>query len=361
MLFPTTYLTALLLMILSMLCWGSWANATKLTNRKWRFELFYIDYSVGVLLAALIAAFTFGSTASSSSVSLEGGLDFGFVDNLLVALKRYLAYALASGAVFNLANMLLVAAIAVAGMSVAFPVGIGLALIIGVIWNYILKPQGHPAFLFGGSAVVLGAIVACALAYRSLRATVKTPSPPPRRGYQSGASFMPEVTKGLLLSLGSGLLMGSFYPLLALSQQSDFGLSPYSAGALLAVGVFLTTPVYTLFFINLPVQGEPVALIAYLKGSWKDHLLGVLGGAVWATGLIANLVAAAAPKEVNVGPAVSYAVGQGATLISTLWGLLVWKEFAGAKSKTRLLIALTLVLFVAGLAMVAAAPLFKTK
>src|ERR1700720_107849 len=188
---PQTYLATLVLTILTMLCWGSWANTFKLTGN-WRFELFYFDYSIGVLLAAVFAAFTFGTMGSDG---------FQFLDDLMQTGKRNIFYGFLGGVVFNLANMLLVAAISVAGLAVAFPVGIGLALVIGVIWNYALKPQGNPVLLFTGAAIVVGAIILDALAYRALEAG-------------KAAQAARRVTgKGIVLSLVSGVLMGSFFPL----------------------------------------------------------------------------------------------------------------------------------------------------
>jgi glucose uptake protein len=125
------------------------------------------------------------------------------------------------------------------------------------------------------------------------------------------------------------------------------------------LGVLVTTPVYNLFFMNLPVEGEAVAIRDYLRGTLKQHLLGVAGGMIWAVGAVSNFVAASAPASVNVGPGVSYALGQGATLVSTLWGLLVWKEFAGATPAVRKRVALMLILFIGGLALVSLAPLNK--
>ena len=279
MILPASYSSALLLIIISMLCWGSWANTFKLTA-KWRFELFYYDYSLGVLLAAIVAAYTFGSMGSELS----------FSDNLLVAGKRNMAYAVAGGMVFNLANMLLVAAISVAGLAVAFPIGIGLALVIGVIWNYFLNPQGNPILLGGG------------------------------------------VDGG--------------------------GLGPYAVAVFFSVGVFVSTFVYNLYFLNLPVEGEPLSMFAYFRGTLGQHALGLVGGIIWSIGAITNFTAASAPKNVQVGPAISYAVGQGATMVSALWGVLVWKEFAGASSKVKLLLTMMFILFLAGLMLVAIAPLY---
>ena len=349
MILPETYSSALLLIILSMLCWGSWANTFKLTGKpagKWRFELFYYDYSVGVLVAAIIAAYTFGSMGSELS----------FSDNLLVAGKRNMAYAVAGGMVFNLANMLLVAAITVAGLAVAFPVGIGLALVLGVIWNYFLNPQGNPTLLAAGVTLVMCAIIVDALAYTAHAKPAKSAAPAGR-----GRSKLPTSRKGIMLSLISGVLMGSFYPLVEMSKGGGVdaaGLGPYAVAFLFSLGVFFSTFIYNLYFLNLPVEGEPLSMFAYFKGTLGQHALGIIGGIIWCTGAIANFVAASAPNKVQVGPAISYAIGQGATMVSALWGVLVWKEFAGARTNVRILLTLMFILFLAGLMLVAIAPLY---
>lgn len=341
MVLPQTYGAALLLIIVSMLCWGSWANTFKLAG-KWRFELFYYDYSLGVLIAATIYALTFGNSGADG---------FGFVDDLAHAGRRQIFFGGVGGVVFNLANMLLVAAISLAGLSVAFPVGIGLALVIGVIWNYILKPQGNPALLFSGAAIVVGAIIVDAFAYRALEAG--------KAAKQSAAEGPRKATgKGIVLSLVSGVLMGSFFPLVEMGKAGVLGLGPYAIGFVFAVGVFLSTFFFNLFFMNFPIEGAPVAIFEYFKGTGGQHLLGIVGGLIWATGTIANFVAASAPESVQVGPAISYAIGQGATMVSALWGLLVWKEFAGAGPRVRLLVAVMLILFVCGLELVSVAPLY---
>ena len=242
MITPTTYPTALFLLILSMLCWGSWANTFKLAG-KWRFELFYYDYALGVLIAAVVAAFTFGSL----------GNDLSFSDNLLVAGRRNQAFGVAAGAVFNLANMLLVAAISIAGMAVAFPVAIGLALVIGVVWNYLLNPQGNKLLLAAGVALVVGAIVVDAIAYGAhARSSQKEPEPAP-----AGQRGRPKTvrrrtgTKGLIVSLISGLLMGSFYPLVQMGVgggPDSAGLGPYAVAFFFAIGVFVSTFIFNLYF-----------------------------------------------------------------------------------------------------------------
>jgi len=235
MILPATYASALLLIILSILCWGSWANTFKLTGT-WRFELFYYDYSAGVLLAAIVAAYTFGSMGSELS----------FSDNLEVASKHNMAYAFIAGGIFNLANMLLVAAISVAGLAVAFPVGIGLALVVGVIWNYLINPQGNPLLLTIGVVLVVCAIVVDALASKA--------HAQPARSSTSG--------KGILLSLISGVLMGSFYPLVEVSKGDGVnaaGLGPYAVAVLFSLGVFFSTFVFNLYFLKFPVAGRRLA------------------------------------------------------------------------------------------------------
>jgi glucose uptake protein len=359
MIVPTTYVTALLVTILSMICWGSWANTQKLSG-KWRFELFYYDYSFGVLLTAIIAAFTFGSMNSS---------ELSVMDSFAISGYRNIAYGFVGGVIFNLANMLLVSAIAVSGLAVAFPVGIGLALVIGVILNYILNPQGNPALLFGGAAVVVAAIVVDAIAYRmheksrqpvAAVAAVPDQKRTATRGYRS--TEHPKKTsksiKGIVLSLVAGVLMGSFYPLVEMGKRGDNGLSPYAIALVFAIAVFLSTFVFNFFFMLIPVQGEQVFVRQYFRGTKWQHVLGILGGTIWCIGTISNFVASSAPRNVQVGPAISYALGQGATMISALWGLLVWKEFAGADPKVRRLIFAMMALFLAGLTMVAIAPLY---
>jgi glucose uptake protein len=323
---------------------------------KWRFELFYFDYAIGVMLAAVVYAFTFGN------LGFDG---FLFMDDLMHAGKRQWFDGFLGGVIFNLANMLLVAAISVAGMAVAFPIGIGMALVIGVVWNYALKPAGNPSLLFFGCAVIVGAIIVDALAYRGLSAIRFEQLA--KAGKVSSTRKRVNI-KGVILSIVSGLLMGSFFPLVTMGRASDLGgtagdvgLGPYAIGVVFAAGVLLSTPVFNLFFMNLPVQGEPVEIPEYFRGSIKDHLLGWIGGIIWMTGAVANFVASSAPASVQVGPATSYALGQGATMVSALWGLLIWKEFHGADSRVKMLLFLMIFLFVCGLTLVAVAPLFATR
>jgi glucose uptake protein len=346
MILPQTYTAALFLMILSMICWGSWANTYKLAG-KWRFELYYFDFAAGLLLAAVVLAYTAGS------LGFDG---FTFSDDLMHAGKRQWLYGFAGGAVFNLANMLLLGAISVAGMAVAFPVGIGLALIIGVVLNFILRPAGNATLLFGGCVLVLIAILADAWAYAMMgRIEHETLA---RQG-KAKSTRRPTRVKGVVISVIAGVLMGCFFPLVELGEEGDVGLGPYAVAVVFALGVFASTLVYNLFFMNLPIEGPPLELRDFFRETviWQ-HLLGIAGGAIWCVGAVAAFVAAKAPAEVHVGPATSYAMGQGATLISALWGLLLWKEFKGGGTRVKTLIAVMLVLYACGLGLVSLAPLY---
>jgi glucose uptake protein len=355
MILPGSYLSSLLLLILSMLCWGSWANTFKAAG-KWRFELFYFDYSIGVFLASIVCAFTFGT------MGIDG---FSVMDDLGLAGKRQELLAFVAGLVFNLANMLIVGAISIAGMAVAFPVGIGLALIVGVVLSYITHPVGNIVLLGAGCAAILVAIVLDSVAWRQYAARgtalAAKEAAAPRETSRVAAKAAKKTSssgKGIWLAIVGGVLMGLFYPIVELSKQGENGLGPYTIGLIFAAGVLFSTFVYNLFFMNLPIQGEPLEIGEYFRGKGKSHLLGIAGGIVWFIGAITNFVAARAEGPALVGPAVSYAMGQGATLITVLWGLIVWKEFADAQSSVRALVTAMLALFIIGLAAVSLAPVY---
>ena len=179
------YSLAIILCMVTMLCWGSWANTTKLTTKEWRFELLYWDYGIGILITTILLAFTLGSNGA------EGR---SFLNDLHQADSNNIQSAFIGGIVFNLANILLVAAIGIAGMSVAFPVGIGIALVLGVVINYIGNPQGSPLLIFVGVGLIVIAIILNARAYQKLQSNATT-----------------KVSqKGLILSVVSGCLMGLF-------------------------------------------------------------------------------------------------------------------------------------------------------
>jgi glucose uptake protein len=332
MLLPETYQFALFLMILSMLCWGSWANTLKLCPG-YRFQLFYWDYAIGLLLATVVWGFTAGSLGHAGP---------SFLDAVAHTQPGAILFALAGGVVFNIANLLLVAAIEVAGLAVAFPVGIGLALVIGAVSSYLLNPAANPMLLFGGVALVTVAIVLDAAAYRKREATAKA-----------------TTTRGIVLSLIAGVLMGGWYPIATHDLGRDTGPGPYAIAFYFAIGVLLSTIPANLLLMAKPLDGKPpVDGSGYWRAPFGWHLAGVFGGAVWCVGAVANFIASVAHLAKPIGPAVSYSIGQGATMVSACWGVFVWHEFAGAPKAARLLLLLMFICFLAGLSAVALAPLY---
>jgi glucose uptake protein len=327
---PEMYVIALLFMIGSMLCWGSWANTMKLTPG-WPFQLFYWDYVVGIIIASLFWGLTLGSA---------GGGQLSFLTNIRSSDAGHIVFALLGGAVFNVANLLLVAAIEIAGLAVAFPIGIGLALVVGVLLNYIISPQGNPILLFGGVAFVALAIVVDATAYRRRETSRKA----------LGA-------RGIQISLACGILMGSFYPLVTKAITGQNSLGPYAVAFFFAIGVAICAAPANYLLMRKPLAGSaPVGMSDYTKSPRLWHFWGILGGAIWCTGAVLNFVASHAQI---IGPAISYAIGQGATMVSAIWGVFVWKEFANAPANARKLIPLMFLFFVVGLAAVALAPVIS--
>lgn len=325
---PETYAITLTFMIFSMLCWGSWANAIKLSPG-YRFQLFYWDYVIGLLVGALAWGVTLGSMS---------GVGRPFFSDLVQANGHHIWLAIAGGAIFNVANLLLVAAIDIAGLAVAFPVGIGLALVVGAVSSYIIAPAANPILLFGGIVIVIVAIILDAAAYR-LREQQRS-----------------ITTRGVVLSLISGVLMGSFYPFVSRAMTGAGAPGPYATSFYFAVGVALCSLVANTALMRRPLDGrEPVPFRGYAaaKSSW--HVWGIVGGAIWCTGAILNFVASRAHI---VGPAVSYSIGQGATMISASWGVFVWHEFAAAPRRAKVLLTWMFILFLCGLTAVALAPLY---
>ncbi|WP_423127185.1 GRP family sugar transporter [Gaoshiqia sp. Z1-71] len=322
----SSYPVAVFLCMITMLCWGSWANTQKLAEKSWRFELFYWDYVAGIVLMSLLFAFTLGSFGN------EGR---SFLRDLAQAESGKLLNAFTGGIIFNAANILVVAAISVAGMAVAFPVGIGIALVLGVLINYIASPQGNATWLFTGVTLITLAIVLDALAYRK-KASQNSKVP----------------AKGILLSVSGGILMALFYRFVASSMASNFEqpesgyLSPYTAVFIFTLGILTSNFVFNTILMKNPIEGKPVSYADYFSGRPKEHLTGILGGLIWCIGMSFSILAAG-----KAGFAISYGLGQGATLVAALWGVFIWKEFKQADGTSGLLTAMFL-LFVAGISLI---------
>ncbi len=329
---PNTYTLTLFALLLSIVCWGSWPGTQKAAG-KWRFELYYFDFALGTVLMALVLALTLGTFGDSLT----------FEDNLAISGKRQIAIAFAAGAIFNLGNMLLLGASSIAGLSVAFPIAMGWGLILTSLIGYFSKTPANPALLFGGMALILGAVIADALAHR--RHIIETAVTKKHGG----------GLKGILLSLASGLLLCASAPVLASSRVGDIGLGVYAATMFMTLGIFVSSFLYSLYFMNLPVQGEALSLKDYGKGTKGQHALGLLGGAIWCIGTVANFAASSAPIEANFSSTVCIVLGQTAAVLAAVWGLLGWREFTGASNGVRMLLVAMFLLFCAGLALISLA------
>ncbi len=323
-----SYPLAIVFCFITMLCWGSWANTQKLAGKTWRYELFYWDYVLGIMLLSLLFAFTLGSIGENGR---------GFIEDLAQADGRNIGSAFLGGVIFNAANILIATAIAIAGMSVAFPIGIGLALVLGVVINYIGSQKGDPLFLFLGVGLITIAIIINALAYRNASS-----------GNQKVSS------KGIMVSILGGILMSFFYRFIAASMDLDNFLSPaagkmtpYTAVFIFSTGILVSNFLFYTLLMKKPISGEPTNYKAYFKGKFPIHLVGILGGIIWGVGNSLNLIAAG-----RAGAAISYGLGQGATLVAALWGVFIWREFKGAPKSTRGMLALMFILFLIGILLI---------
>jgi glucose uptake protein len=315
---------ALLMMIASAICWGSWANTYK-GVKNYRFELFYWDYAVGIFLISLILAFTMGNTAPDDPGS--------FINNVRSADVSNIVSTMVGGAIFNLANLLLVAAIDMAGLAIAFPVSIGIALVVGVVLSYALQPRGDGALLAAGVVCAVIAVIMDGKAYGSLAGAGRSSS-----------------KKSIIVCIVSGVLMGLWAPFVTYATTNGNTLGPYSIAVFLTLGALLSCCIWNVYFMKKPLVGEPVNFSGFFKGRTSGHMLGVLGGVIWGTGMVFHLAAAH-----FTGEAISYAIGQSAPMVAALWGVLVWKEFAGAGSRAKMYLGLMFVFYCFAILLVAKA------
>lgn len=322
-----SYALAVIFCFVTMLCWGSWGNTQKLASKSWRYELFYWDYVIGMLVFALLIAFTMGSFGS------EGR---HFTEDIAQADLKNVGSILLGGVIFNASNILLSASTSIAGLAVAFPLGVGLSLVLGTVVNYIGAPKGDPLWLFLGVALIVVAVVCNGVASSKVS-----------RSDENG-----NAKKGILLAVAAGILMAFFYRFVAAAMDLDnFAapapgkVTPYTAIVIFSIGVLASNFLFNTLVMKRPFVGEPVSYSEYFKGSAKTHLVGMLGGAIWCLGTAFSYIASG-----KAGAAISYALGQGAPMVAAIWGVFIWKEFKGAGKSTYGLLALMFAFFVGGLA-----------
>lgn len=333
MVIVTNYSLAILLTVLAMICWGSWANTQKIAEKNWRFELYYWDKITGIFLMALLAAFTIGSLGS------EGR---SFMEDLNSADTSSILYAMTGGALWNAGNLFLVAAIATAGMSVAFPIGGGIAWIMGIVVNYLVVimagkvPSQSPFLLWMGVLVIIVAIFLSGQSYKKLADKQRKPS-----------------LRGILLSVFGGLFIAFFYGFVVKSLDSTFvdggtgSLTPSTAIVFFALGVIICTILFFLFLMKPLKVGVPGTFREYFSGSLKTHMAGILGGFIWCLGMVTSFLAVGAAN-----PAIAYALSNAAPVVAIIWGVFIWKEFKGAPGGTHAILAVMFILYIVGLVMI---------
>ncbi len=313
---PETFAAAFGLMVFSMFCWGSWANSFSLARGKYRFELFYWDFAVGIMLGVLALAAILGP----GSALFHGTMDPGKA-----------AWGIASGVMFSIGTVLLVAAISLTGMSVAFPICIGLANLIGGGVSWYIEPAVPATPMALGLALILASILADAAAYRAKAGSVTS------------------SMRGIVIAIIGGLFTGAFPPCLQKAMVGTNALDPYAAVVMLGAGILGCTIVTNYGFMRRPLGGDaPVSFAQYFAAPVRFHIFGLLGGILWAAGTVANFVAAG-----KVSVAISYAFGGGATIVTALWGIFLWKEFQGAPRRSYWYLLGMLLMFLAGIAVIA--------
>ncbi len=351
MLLPNTATAVLVALLIALIGWGSWACFYKATKRN-RFEFLAYDFTWGVVLASVVAAFTLG---------MFDNKDLTFQDNFLLAGRRQMAWAFGSGIIFNLANMMLLAATSVSRMSMAFPVAFGFAWAIGSIWDLAFRPGVNPMLAAAGAVVVVVAAILAYIAYRwylvdAAHRAIKALSADPR----AKATIPKDETgiKGMVLAVIAGLAFSLFFPAMRQATEGDNGVSPYGAVLFLAAGVFGSSIIFVPFFLNFPVRGKPLTVRQYFKLEKGQHINGVLAGIVWTAGLLGGLVTVGLPAAILPSPLVAYLLNHSAPLLTAAFGLVLYRDLPEAPTKVHAMMGAMFVMMLAGMGMIALAPVY---
>ena len=326
------YSLAIFAFVLCMICWGSWANTQKMA-KNYRFELYYWDLILGILATAMVAALTLGSFGTE-------GRPFG--DDLSQATSNSILMAILGGVVWNLGNILLVAGISLTGLSVAFPIGGGIAWVLGIGYNYLLEYQdrgtteGSPWILVFGVVFIIIAIYFSGKSYKKLEGNTSKKS-----------------TKGIVVSAIAGILIAFFYGLVVQSMDNTFvaggsgTLTPFTAVFFFAIGTLVCTLIANPIFMRFPLRGDPVSISGYLTASAGEHAAGWIGGMIWMSGMVLSFMAVGAGS-----PAISYALSNAAPVVAAIWGVFIWKEFAGSDKRTKQLLGGMFLFYLLGLVLI---------
>lgn len=320
MVLVTNVSLAIICCIYCCICWGSWSNTQKLVQKKdWKTSLFYWDYIAGFFLTALLGLLAF-----------NGG---GIFDNLTWS---SVCWALLGGLVWNVANIFLTSAIGVAGMSVAFPIGGGFGWVGGIIFNYFVAGfTGNEALLWFGVALAVAAMVLCAVSYKKLVST------------QSRSPFV-----GIIMAFISGFGFAFFYGLVVKATAPEFGgtgtISPYQAVFFFALAVLVSTLILNPVVMKRSVEGEATMTDYFKKGDARTHLIGMLGGFIWMSGMVISFMSSGA----GVNKAVAYALSNASPLVAMIWGVFIWKEFKGAPKGTGKYVAAMFLCFMLALVLI---------
>jgi glucose uptake protein len=348
MILPQSSSLVLTLLVLSLLFLGAWTSMFKAAG-KWRFELFYFDFAFGVLLAAVIYSFTWGD------LGYDG---FSFMDDLQHAGKRQWLFCFLAGVIFNLGNMLMIGAVSIAGISVALPISAGIALIMSAALGILVKSGDNPTLMMLGCALIFTAVVVSAMQYRIN--AIQRHEQLARAGVAK-STRRPNPVKGIIIAMVGGLLMGAVGGMVARARDGEIGLGPYSAAALFGGGVFFSSFIFNIFFMNLPVEGQPAEFSAYFKGRPWQHIAGVLGGVLWYSGVVAGMVATSVPDNLQPAPLTRLMLSQASPVVAALLGIIVWRELKESDMRVKILAGLMIILFVCGLAMIGLSPMYVRK
>lgn len=338
MILPNTLMLALVALGAGALLWSLWivtfraANADPLPANRWRFEYYSFDFALGAIIASLTLALTLGSL---------GWDGFAFTDELVLSGKRQELWAFLAGLLFTLGNMLMLGSASLSGVLLSMPVTTGLAFGLGAILMNVVNPGGSWIFLIAGLFVTIAALVFGFMAFHGLWLARIIANIQSGKAKSTSKAVNP---KGFVLAVFGGLFMSGFFPLMDMARVPDLGMGPYTATFMCCTGILISTIMFNMFFMNLPVQGKPASFGTYFTSAPGKHIYGVLGGMLWALGTVGHYMAARMEGDAAVSGMLRFAGFQAPIVLSALLGLVIWKEMDEAESKPKNMAGIMLLL-----------------